>query len=525
MVDGPRLRRGQPRLLVLLACVGLAVLAALPTPAVASAAIMVTPGQGTPAALVRVRGSGSGAGEAAAVLSASTREGTAATSPAGPSAVTFTIPRSATPGEDTVTAAGRTSGLAATARFAVSVNWPKYRFGSADTGFNPYETVVSPASVGGLAVRWAGATGIPIRSSPAVVNGVAYIGADGLYAFSATGTTGCSGTPKTCQPLWKGITTAQIESSPAVAGGAVYAGSNDGTLYAFSATGTTGCSGTPKTCRPLWTANAGALFYQVISSPDATGGVVYVGSGNGRLYAFSATGTTGCSGTPKTCRPLWTATTGSGIFSSPAVAGGIVYIGSGDHHLYAFSANGTTGCAGTPKTCRPLWTAATHGAVSTPAVSGGTVFAGDNAGGLWAFQASTGRQQWMAHDGGCSTDPAVAYGIVYVGSGPCGGSLLAFSAAGTTNCAGTPKTCRPLWSAPVADAASPSVANGVVYTGSGDSHLYAFSAAGTSHCAGTPKTCTPLLAIATGSGIASSPAIANGVVYVASTDGKLYAIG
>jgi outer membrane protein assembly factor BamB len=524
MVDGPPLRRGRPCALVLSACVGLALLAASPALAVASEATIVTPMQGPPAVLVRISGSGSGASEAAGVLFASTPEGTTTTSP-GPSSSEVTIPRFVTLGEYTVTAAEPTSGLAATARFAVSVNWPKYRFSGTDTGFNPFETVVSPASVSGLSVRWTGATGIPIRSSPAVVNGIAYIGSDGLYAFSAGGTTGCAGTPKTCQPLWRGITTAQIESSPAVAGSVVYAGSNDGELYAFSATGTTGCTGTPKTCQPLWTADAGAPFYQIISSPDIAGGVVYVGSGNGRLYAFSATGTTGCSGTPKTCQPLWTATTGSGIFSSPAVAGGVVYVGSSDRNLYAFSATGTTGCSGTPKVCRPLWTAATHGAVSTPAVSGGTIFADDNSGELWAFRASNGQQKWMAHDGGCSTDPAVAYGIVYLGTGPCGGSLLAFSAAGSTNCSGTPKTCRPLWSAPDAAAASPSVANGVVYTGSGDSHLYAFSAAGTSHCAGTPKTCTPLLAIATGSGIASSPAIANGVVYVASTDGKLYAIG
>ena len=51
-----------------------------------------------------------------------------------------------------------------------------------------------------------------------------------------------------------------------------------------------------------------------------------MGSTDGKLYAFSAAGTTGCSGTPKTCAPLWTSTTTNGpLYASPAVANGMVY--------------------------------------------------------------------------------------------------------------------------------------------------------------------------------------------------------
>src|SRR5262249_57641177 len=82
------------------------------------------------------------------------------------------------------------------------------------------------------------------------------------------------------------------------------------------------------------------------------------GGGGGKLYAGGGAGGTGCSGTPKTCTPLWTGTTGSITYSSPAVVGGVVYVAGTDGKLYAFSANGTTGCSGTPKTCTPLWTAA-----------------------------------------------------------------------------------------------------------------------------------------------------------------------
>jgi hypothetical protein len=74
----------------------------------------------------------------------------------------------------------------------------------------------------------------------------------------------------------------------------------------------------------------------VQSSPAVANGVVYVGSEDTKLYAFDAAGTTNCSGTPKTCNPLFTAATGGGVDSSPAVANSVVYVGSGDHKLYAF---------------------------------------------------------------------------------------------------------------------------------------------------------------------------------------------
>jgi outer membrane protein assembly factor BamB len=64
--------------------------------------------------------------------------------------------------------------------------------------------------------------------------------------------------------------------------------------------------------------------------------VVLVGSSDGNLYAFDAAGTTDCSGTPTFCLPLWTGSTGGGVDSSPAIANGMVYVGSEDGKLYAF---------------------------------------------------------------------------------------------------------------------------------------------------------------------------------------------
>ena len=173
------------------------------------------------------------------------------------------------------------------------------------------------------------------------------------------------------EPAWTGTTSGLVESSPAVAHGVVYVGDNDHKLYAFDAAGNTGCSDTPKTCTPLWTATRGGGGLGVdLASPTVANGVVYIGAAVGLLYAFDASGKTNCSGTPTTCTPLWIAPTGGGaVFSSPVVAGGVVYVGSDDDKLFAFDAAGNTNCSGVPKVCAPLWSATTDGEVrASPAV-------------------------------------------------------------------------------------------------------------------------------------------------------------
>ena len=142
---------------------------------------------------------------------------------------------------------------------------------------------------------------------------------------------------------WTGTTGGAIWSSPAVVGGVAYVGSDDGHLYAFDAAGVTNCSGTPKSCAPLWTAATGGFAR---SSPAVVDGIVYVGTASGSVLAFDATGVSGCSGVPKTCSPLWTATVGSSVVSSPTVANGVLYVGGQFGGLYAFDAHGGTGCSG-----------------------------------------------------------------------------------------------------------------------------------------------------------------------------------
>jgi hypothetical protein len=146
-----------------------------------------------------------------------------------------------------------------------------------------------------------------------------------VLVFDAAGQTGCSGTPIVCQPMWRYETGAtQTLTTAAFSGDGLFvigvkSSNNLGTLYSFDASGVNGCSGTPKTCTPRWTASGGSSA----APPSVANHTVYVS--NGALRAFDARGTTDCSGTPKVCTPLWTSSNRSSIFSA-TVANGLVYI-------------------------------------------------------------------------------------------------------------------------------------------------------------------------------------------------------
>jgi outer membrane protein assembly factor BamB len=75
-------------------------------------------------------------------------------------------------------------------------------------------------------------------SSPALVNGVVYIGREniggpgaGVFAFDAAGVTNCSGNPKNCTPLWQRDDIGIVQVSPAVANGLLYV--HGDVLFAF----------------------------------------------------------------------------------------------------------------------------------------------------------------------------------------------------------------------------------------------------------------------------------------------------
>ena len=113
--------------------------------------------------------------------------------------------------------------------------------------------------------KWRFATGPVIASSPAVSNGVVYVGSydDNLYAIDAV----------TGKVQWRFKTKSFVHSSPAVSNGVVYVGSDDDNLYAIDAV----------TGKEQWRFATGD---SVESSPAVSNGIVYVGSHANSLYAI-----------------------------------------------------------------------------------------------------------------------------------------------------------------------------------------------------------------------------------------------
>src|SRR5918994_2080769 len=198
--------------------------------------------------------------------------------------------------------------FAALAVMCAGCDWQMFGYGPAHTSFNPTESAISVGNVAGLSQRYptnsfSNALGCSSPSypgpcaPPAVAQGTVYVGAGRDFVARDAGTGILQ---------WSAHTDASIHSSPAVVDGVVYVASwtdftaNTNRLYAFDASGTTNCSGSPKVCTPLWTASSGS---GAVSSPAVANGVVYVTAS--LLSAFDAAGTTNCSGTPKSCTTVW----------------------------------------------------------------------------------------------------------------------------------------------------------------------------------------------------------------------------
>jgi outer membrane protein assembly factor BamB len=488
--------------------------------AAAPPAISLSPSVGPPTTTVTVKGTGFGASEAVLVTFDSQQVGTASTNSLGAFSTKVKIPKTALPGLHSIHATGQTSGLSAQAPFSVRTDWTRFRFDQNHTGVQPFENILRVSNVPMLQLDWQAQLGKLVDySSPAVVNGVVYIGSsDGrLWAYPANG----CGQDICTAPLWTSTDLAQIIDSPTVAAGRVYVGSqtsfdsNDGKLDVFNANG----CGQP-ICAPLWQGDAGPESI-LQSSPAVSGGSVYVGSYDGKLYVFNANG---CGA--KLCQPVWTGATGGHIESSPTVSGTTVFIGSNDGKLYAFPA---AGCG--MNACPPVWTGVTGEPIfdSSPAVSKATVYIG-SAHHLSAFAAAgcgapTCQPLWQgSHQSDfVNGSPAVFKGRVYIGLEF---SVGVFSASGC----GLPN-CDPLWldfgTGTQADVlSSPTVANGVVYAGKMNGEVLAWRAGSCGQFV-----CNQIWSFPTKDPIvSSSPTIVNGILYIGgsnnlapeSTAGRLY---
>ena len=385
----------------------------------------------------------------------------------------------------------------------------------------------------------------------AEVNGVLYATSTGLttgsgeiptlYTYSADGTTGCGGTPITCTPLWTaslaGSNIDNADFTLAVSNGVVYVNGGLG-LEAFDAAGQKNCSGSPALCQPLWQASVA----DANAIPTVSNGTVFVTS-NGDVEAFDANDNTNCSGSPKVCSPIWTSAI-SAPTSAVTVSGGMAYVvsvgvGGTDNTVVALDANGTTGCSGAPKVCTPLWqyqlTDPTAGYVT---VQGTTLYAGTFmavsskpklvvVGSVEAFDAKgvSGCTEtptvcsplWTSPNTFFSGPPVVGDGFAFSRSAP--ESFAAFDANGQTNCSGTPVVCNPVWTpsiGPIGYATPLAIGGSVLYAAGGENNLYAFDATGKAGCAAS--VCSPLWSTnnTVGGGVGlNSAVVANGTLYAA----------
>lgn len=308
-----------------------------------------------------------------------------------------------------------------------------------------------------------------LNSAPAVAGGLVYVGSlnGNVYAFDAL-----SGAVK-----WSYLTRAQVESSPVISGNTVYIGSDDNHLYVLDTV-----TGAVKWTYPISFAP---------SPPAVSGGLVYVDVGcitgpvgcisGARLVALNATSgaqvwTFTCPSEPMYVR--WGIT-----ISGPAVSDGVVFIGGGDGDVYAL--NATTGAV--------MWShfvsrIEDNAEFSPPAISGGLVYIYSDDANVNALDASSGAIVWKFNVGSSisikSYPPTVSGDILYVSSD--GLKLYALNA---TNGAS-------IWSGPVSTdccaLSSPVVSNGFLYLSSDVNLVVALSGQVSPSTPTNTTTSTPL---------------------------------
>jgi outer membrane protein assembly factor BamB len=436
-----------------------------------SQTISVSPNSNPPNSTTLVSGSGFSAGTEVDIYFDTADLAMTVTDDTGSfSKIALQVPAAALPGEHTVSAKEPSTGASAQTPFLVNTNWPEFGMHSNRDGYNKTETMLSPATVGGLKLLWKTTTNAVCLSGspPAVVNGTLYIGGN------ASEQTGCADfyalNAATGAVRWKSFAHDDAgTSSPDVTGGLVYYGSDSGGLYVLNAltgkfvsafgTGTICVCTSPNVV-------AGNVYFgdeypaiiaegktanwkhlidsQIYSSPAVVNGIVYAGSIAGSVYALNAT-----NGSHR-----WKYVTGGAISATPAVVNGILYIDSADGNVYAL--NAATGAL--------VWKQAVPFGTydqSSPAVANGVVYVGSQDGNVYALDAVTGTVKWKYLTGGyIQSSPAVANGVVYIGSSD--GNLYALDASSGAV----------LWSYTIGGGASPIVVNGMVYLA--DSYLYAF---------------------------------------------------
>lgn len=379
------------------------------------------------------------------------------------------------------------------------------------------------------------------RGATAVWSAIAFASAAILMQVVAPMSLASSPELPHARPIWMAAT-GSYTSPPVIADGVMYVATARGPLFAFDER----CAAGGRSCDPLWTGDTGPsavvrypapiaralLTYPVwFDEPVVADGMVYVvGAGATSLLAFS----TSCGTNGVSCAPAWT-TDAIAHVSMPAAADGMVYVTAAGR-LFAYRSSCGTG----GEICHPTWRASGDPSgflwESPPVLSRGVVFAKSFGGGLYAFDASSGKLLWHAQaglvtggrpsapeSGSLGSPPAVDGDVVYVTWAAAfeghGSRVYAFR----TDCRSDGATCRPAWTADLPDSVltvfGPAAADGRVYVGTelipaaGEGHLYGFDAGCTDPCRPFLRWKVPGELVVTG-----PPTISRGSVAIASAE-------
>lgn len=297
---------------------------------------------------------------------------------------------------------------------------------------------------------------------------------------------------------WRFATGGEVDGSPVVAGQTVYVGSGDGKLYAIDLE-----RGTER-----WSFDAGS---PIASSPAVAGGVVFIATRNGALIAIAGGKARWRVKTGADVPLPWGHESGDYYISSAAISGDSVIFGAGDGSVYAID----------PAKGKVRWKAPTGERIrGTPAVADGGVFIGTAGGKLYRFDLATGRQTWSYATAGASlasgdfgydrrtlqSSPAVSNGVVYVGARD--GQFYAVDAQSGAlrwkSDYGLPWVI-----------SSPAVDAGHIYLGSSDGHFVQCLDAASGKEIWKTDYGTPIW---------SSPAVTDDVVYAGDFDGGINAL-
>jgi eukaryotic-like serine/threonine-protein kinase len=400
-----------------------------------------------------------------------------------------------------------------------------------------YQQIGAPQLHG---IKWKFKTGAAVISTPAVLDGTAYFGSNDHYLYAVNVADGAQ--------RWKFKTDGRVTSSPAVSQGRVYFGSYDGKIYAVDTkTGAQSWKFATEgehrfTAKHIHGAEPAAEsmpdpFDFYLSSPTVVEDTVYVGSGDGNVYAIDA-----ASGALR-----WKFRTGNVVHASPAVADDTVYIGSWDSYFYALNAK-----SGQErwrfKTGEDQVTSNQVGIQSSAVITDGVVYFGCRDSNLYALDAATGARKWVFSNKGSwvISTPIVADGTLYFATSDSG---LFHAVDAKTGAAKYSLSFHhwPMFS-------SPAIAGTTLYIGSHAGTLIAidlskhatawtFSTDGANRNAATytKKNGDPdygdvygdffyddmvsgvLKMLSVGS-VLSSPVVEQNVIYFGSTDGNMYAI-